>query len=49
MRSMPGEVYDAARSAFKQAWGREPIDMGVGGSIPFIAEFAAAYPAARSW
>jgi len=42
-----GEVYDAARSAFLQAWGREPIDMGVGGSIPFIAEFAAAYPAAK--
>ena len=42
-----GEVYDAARSAFKQAWGREPIDMGVGGSIPFIAEFAAAFPAAK--
>ena len=42
-----GEVYDAARSAFRQAWGAEPIDMGVGGSIPFIAEFAAAYPAAK--
>jgi acetylornithine deacetylase/succinyl-diaminopimelate desuccinylase-like protein len=42
-----GEVYDAARSAFLQAWGREPIDMGVGGSIPFIAEFAAAYPGAK--
>jgi acetylornithine deacetylase/succinyl-diaminopimelate desuccinylase-like protein len=42
-----GEVYDAARSAFEQAWGREPIDMGVGGSIPFIAEFAAAYPSAK--
>jgi acetylornithine deacetylase/succinyl-diaminopimelate desuccinylase-like protein len=42
-----GEVYDAARSAFAEAWGREPIDMGVGGSIPFIAEFAAAYPEAK--
>ena len=39
-----GSVYDAARSAFRQAWGTEPIDMGMGGSIPFIAEFAAAYP-----
>ena len=39
-----GPVYDAARSVFKQAWGAEPVDMGVGGSIPFIAEFAAAYP-----
>src|ERR1700758_1790968 len=39
-----GEVYEAARSAFRQAWGAEPIDMGMGGSIPFIAEFAAAFP-----
>ena len=42
-----GPVYDAARSAFRQAWGTEPIDMGVGGSIPFIAEFAAAFPTAK--
>jgi acetylornithine deacetylase/succinyl-diaminopimelate desuccinylase-like protein len=39
-----GPVYDAARAAFRQAWGVEPVDMGMGGSIPFIAEFAAAYP-----
>jgi len=39
-----GPVYDAARAAFRQAWGTEPIDMGMGGSIPFIAEFAAAFP-----
>ena len=42
-----GPVYDAARRAFELAWGREPIDMGMGGSIPFIAEFAAAFPAAK--
>ena len=41
-----GPVYDAARVAFRQAWGVEPIDMGMGGSIPFIAEFAAAFPKA---
>jgi acetylornithine deacetylase/succinyl-diaminopimelate desuccinylase-like protein len=41
-----GPVYDAAREAFRQAWGVEPIDMGMGGSIPFIAEFAAAFPEA---
>jgi acetylornithine deacetylase/succinyl-diaminopimelate desuccinylase-like protein len=41
-----GPVYDAARAAFRQAWGAEPVDMGMGGSIPFIAEFAAAFPAA---
>lgn len=42
-----GPVFDAARSSFRQAWGRDPIDMGMGGSIPFIAEFASAFPDAR--
>jgi len=42
-----GPVYDAARAAFRQAWGQEPVDTGVGGSIPFIAEFAAAFPSAK--
>ncbi|MCA2319223.1 dipeptidase [Mycobacterium intracellulare] len=42
-----GDVYDAARAAFRRAWGAEPIDMGMGGSIPFIAEFAAAFPQAK--
>jgi acetylornithine deacetylase/succinyl-diaminopimelate desuccinylase-like protein len=42
-----GPAYDAARSAFTDAWdGTEPIDMGVGGSIPFIAEFLETYPEA---
>jgi acetylornithine deacetylase/succinyl-diaminopimelate desuccinylase-like protein len=40
-----GPAYDIARDAFTQAWdGVRPVDMGVGGSIPFIAEFAAAFP-----
>lgn len=42
-----GPVYDAARAAFRQAWGVAAIDMGMGGSIPFIAEFAAAFPQAQ--
>ncbi len=42
-----GSVYDAARQAFRHAWGTDPIDMGMGGSIPFIAEFAAAFPQAK--
>lgn len=41
-----GPVYDAARDAFREAWGTDAVDMGMGGSIPFIAEFAAAFPAA---
>lgn len=42
-----GPVYDAARAAFRGAWGNDPIDMGVGGSIPFIAAFAEAFPDAK--
>jgi acetylornithine deacetylase/succinyl-diaminopimelate desuccinylase-like protein len=42
-----GPAYDAARAAFEEAWdGVAPIDMGVGGSIPFIAEFLEAFPQA---
>ncbi len=42
-----GPAYDAARDAFAQAWdGVRPIDMGVGGSIPFIAEFLESFPEA---
>ncbi|MGB3356385.1 MAG: dipeptidase [Mycobacterium sp.] len=42
-----GPVYDAARQAFAEAWGHAAVDTGVGGSIPFIAEFAAAFPEAK--
>jgi acetylornithine deacetylase/succinyl-diaminopimelate desuccinylase-like protein len=42
-----GPAYDAARAAFAEAWdGTAPVDMGVGGSIPFIAEFLEAFPQA---
>ncbi|WP_030483933.1 dipeptidase [Nocardioides aequoreus] len=42
-----GPAYDVARSAFERAWdGTPPIDMGVGGSIPFIAEFLERFPEA---
>jgi acetylornithine deacetylase/succinyl-diaminopimelate desuccinylase-like protein len=42
-----GPAYDVARAAFAEAWGGvAPVDMGVGGSIPFIAEFLEAFPAA---
>lgn len=40
-----GPAYDAARSAFEEAWGGvAPVDMGVGGSIPFIALFHETFP-----
>ncbi|MDX6198782.1 MAG: hypothetical protein QOJ79_1933 [Actinomycetota bacterium] len=41
-----GDVYDVARAAFAEAYGNEAVEMGIGGSIPFIAEFARAYPGA---
>jgi acetylornithine deacetylase/succinyl-diaminopimelate desuccinylase-like protein len=42
-----GPAYDAARRAFRAAWdGTGPVDIGVGGSIPFIAAFATMFPAA---
>jgi acetylornithine deacetylase/succinyl-diaminopimelate desuccinylase-like protein len=40
-----GPAYDAARAAFRDAWdGAEPVDMGVGGSIPFIPTFQELFP-----
>ena len=39
-----GPVYDRARWALGQAWGRPAVHIGIGGSIPFIAELAAVYP-----
>ncbi len=40
-----GPYYDAARAAFREAWdGAEPVDIGVGGSIPFIATFREMFP-----
>ncbi|RGE18841.1 dipeptidase [Leucobacter sp. wl10] len=35
------------RRAMADAWGREPVDMGVGGSIPFIAELVEEFPGAQ--
>lgn len=41
-----GPIYDQARAAFTDAWGVEPVDVGVGGSIPFVAAFAERFPEA---
>ncbi len=42
-----GPAYDAARAAFASAWdGAAPVDIGVGGSIPFIATFQEMFPQA---
>ncbi len=39
-----GPIYDQTRAAFADAWGVEPVDIGVGGSIPFVAAFAERFP-----
>ncbi len=41
-----GQAYDAARRAFASAYGNATVETGIGGSIPFIAEFARAFPGA---
>jgi acetylornithine deacetylase/succinyl-diaminopimelate desuccinylase-like protein len=37
-------AYDAARDAFADAFGKPPVELGTGGTIPFIAEFATTFP-----
>jgi acetylornithine deacetylase/succinyl-diaminopimelate desuccinylase-like protein len=39
-------VYDVARRALERAWGTPPVNIGVGGSIPFIADLCRAFPEA---
>ena len=40
-------MFDAARRAFRAAWdGTEPVETGIGGSIPFIATFQEMFPGA---
>ncbi len=41
-----GAAYDAARRTFSRAFGHDAVETGIGGSIPFIAEFARAFPGA---
>lgn len=41
---MRGDTFDAARRAYREAYGREVVDIGSGGTVPFISGFAAAYP-----
>ncbi|WP_395243192.1 dipeptidase [Agromyces sp. MMS24-K17] len=42
-----GWAVSEMRAALAEAWGVEPVDMGVGGSIPFIAELVREFPAAQ--
>ena len=44
--SVPGKKNAISRAAFSSAWGVAPVDIGVGGSIPFIATFQEMFPGA---
>jgi len=37
-------MHDAVRRAFRDAWDHDPVDIGMGGSIPLVKAFADAYP-----
>jgi acetylornithine deacetylase/succinyl-diaminopimelate desuccinylase-like protein len=42
-----GRAYAAAHAALAQAWGTPAVDMGVGGSIPFVTAYASRFPDAE--
>ncbi|MGD0608394.1 MAG: dipeptidase [Streptosporangiaceae bacterium] len=42
-----GRAYTAAHSALTQAWGRPCVDMGAGGSIPFVTAYTERFGAAE--
>lgn len=42
-----GWAVTEVRAAMAEAWGRDPVDIGVGGSIPFIAELVEEFPEAQ--
>jgi acetylornithine deacetylase/succinyl-diaminopimelate desuccinylase-like protein len=39
-----GPAFDAARTAYREAYGRDVVEIGSGGTIPFVAQFADAFP-----
>ncbi|MFT4166988.1 MAG: dipeptidase [Microlunatus sp.] len=41
-----GPIAELARDAVRTAWGRDPVLIGQGGSIPLVAEFADTFPGA---
>ena len=42
-----GRAYQAARQALAEAWGTPALDIGGGGSIPFVTAYAELFPAAE--
>ncbi len=45
--STDGRAHRAARAALTQAWGTPAIDIGAGGSIPFVTGYAGVFPDAE--
>lgn len=41
-----GERAEAARHAWRSAWGKDPVFIGIGGSIPMVNDFATHFPEA---
>jgi cysteinylglycine-S-conjugate dipeptidase len=41
-----GPAYEAMKRAMSEAFGKDVVEMGAGGSIPFVAEFAEVFPKA---
>lgn len=41
-----GPAYEAMQRAMREAFGKDVVEMGAGGSIPFVAEFAEVFPQA---
>jgi acetylornithine deacetylase/succinyl-diaminopimelate desuccinylase-like protein len=39
-----GRAYDAYREGMREGYGAEPVEAGMGGSIPFVAAFSDIYP-----
>lgn len=42
--STEGKAFEAWQEGMRQAWGKESVEMGVGGSIPFVAAFSEQLP-----
>jgi acetylornithine deacetylase/succinyl-diaminopimelate desuccinylase-like protein len=41
-----GPAFDAARRSFEEGWGKPSVDIGAGGTIPFVAALREAFPEA---
>lgn len=41
-----GAAYDAMKAVLGEAWGTPAVEMGMGGTIPFVSAFARAFPVA---